>query len=178
MARFNSDNRRGGGGGSYRGGNRRDSGERRMFDAVCAECGKDCKVPFQASSDKPVYCSNCFEKKGDHSKGRSDRRDYGRRDTGGGDGSQKINSDAIVKLSKNIEVLNTKIDSLIHALSSLNMADKKDQKVADSSPSEEKPKANAKKVKTESKEVKTETKRSKEPKKKPTKKTSASKAKK
>ena len=34
-----------------------------MFDAVCAECGKDCKVPFEPSNDRPVYCSECFAKK-------------------------------------------------------------------------------------------------------------------
>ena len=36
---------------------------RRMFDAVCAECGKECKVPFEPSNDRPVYCSECFAKK-------------------------------------------------------------------------------------------------------------------
>ena len=32
-------------------------GERQMFDAVCASCGKTCKVPFQPREDRPVYCS-------------------------------------------------------------------------------------------------------------------------
>ena len=36
-------------------------GERQMFDAVCAECGKECKVPFEPHSDRPVYCSECFK---------------------------------------------------------------------------------------------------------------------
>lgn len=40
-----------------------------MFDAVCDKCGKDCKVPFRPSGDKPVFCSDCFEKK----EGGSDR---------------------------------------------------------------------------------------------------------
>lgn len=35
-------------------------GTREMFDAVCAECGKECKVPFKPSNDRPVYCSECF----------------------------------------------------------------------------------------------------------------------
>ncbi len=34
--------------------------EKRMFDAVCDECGNSCQVPFQPSGEKPVYCSNCF----------------------------------------------------------------------------------------------------------------------
>lgn len=36
------------------------SSERQMYDAVCAECGKPCKVPFQPREDRPVYCSDCF----------------------------------------------------------------------------------------------------------------------
>ena len=42
------------------GGARSNSGERQMFDAVCAACGKTCKVPFQPREDRPVYCSDCF----------------------------------------------------------------------------------------------------------------------
>ena len=34
--------------------------EREMFDAVCANCGKTCKVPFRPREDRPVYCSECF----------------------------------------------------------------------------------------------------------------------
>ena len=37
--------------------------EREMFDAVYAECGKPCKVPFQPREDRPVYCSECFAKR-------------------------------------------------------------------------------------------------------------------
>lgn len=48
---------------SSRGGrdNYRDSGRKEMFHAVCDECGKDCEVPFRPSSDKPIYCSRCFD---------------------------------------------------------------------------------------------------------------------
>ncbi len=41
--------------------NRGDRGDRQMHRATCAECGKDCEVPFKPSGGKPVYCSNCFE---------------------------------------------------------------------------------------------------------------------
>ena len=34
-------------------------GERQMFDAVCAACGKACKVPFHPRQDRPVYCREC-----------------------------------------------------------------------------------------------------------------------
>lgn len=33
---------------------------RKLYDAVCTQCGAPCKVPFQPSGDKPVYCSECF----------------------------------------------------------------------------------------------------------------------
>ena len=35
---------------------------RRMFEIVCADCGKVDSVPFEPKNDKPVYCSECFEK--------------------------------------------------------------------------------------------------------------------
>ena len=36
------------------------NGQREMFDAVCAECGRPTRVPFQPRDDRPVYCSECF----------------------------------------------------------------------------------------------------------------------
>ncbi|MBI4336515.1 MAG: zinc-ribbon domain containing protein [Chloroflexi bacterium] len=48
-------NRRAGqGGGSY------SRGDRQMYTAVCAQCGKEAQVPFQPRGDRPVYCSDCF----------------------------------------------------------------------------------------------------------------------
>ena len=34
-----------------------------MFTATCANCGGEAKLPFQPTSDRPVYCSECFAKK-------------------------------------------------------------------------------------------------------------------
>lgn len=39
------------------------SGEREMFDAVCAECGAPTKVPFKPRNDKPIYCDACYRKR-------------------------------------------------------------------------------------------------------------------
>ena len=36
--------------------------QREMYDAVCASCGAPCKVPFQPTEGRPVYCSECFAK--------------------------------------------------------------------------------------------------------------------
>jgi len=35
---------------------------RQMYKAVCAECGKECEVPFEPREGKPVYCSECYKK--------------------------------------------------------------------------------------------------------------------
>jgi len=36
--------------------------QRRMFPAICAECGKECEVPFEPREGRPVYCSDCYRK--------------------------------------------------------------------------------------------------------------------
>ena len=35
-----------------------------MHPAVCAECGKETEVPFRPTGDRPVYCWDCFHKRG------------------------------------------------------------------------------------------------------------------
>ena len=45
-----------------KGNSKNGAGARQMYDAVCAECGKPCKVPFEPRNDRPVYCSDCFRK--------------------------------------------------------------------------------------------------------------------
>jgi len=35
---------------------------RQMFPATCAECGKDTEVPFEPTTGRPVYCSDCYRK--------------------------------------------------------------------------------------------------------------------
>jgi len=41
-----------------------DRGNREMHDAVCAQCGAACQVPFKPRSveegGRPVLCKNCF----------------------------------------------------------------------------------------------------------------------
>jgi CxxC-x17-CxxC domain-containing protein len=35
---------------------------RQMFPATCAECGKAAEVPFEPRGDRPVYCSDCYDR--------------------------------------------------------------------------------------------------------------------
>ncbi len=75
---------RGGGGGGYGGGSRSGGGyggggygsrePRQMYSATCSACGGEAQVPFQPRSDKPVYCSSCFQQMG----GGGGRGGYGR----------------------------------------------------------------------------------------------------
>lgn len=52
-------------------------GQREMFPAVCSRCGKDTQVPFQPTSGKPVYCSECFQlERGGSSRGEHRSRSY------------------------------------------------------------------------------------------------------
>jgi CxxC-x17-CxxC domain-containing protein len=51
--------------GKSRGGDRSTDREQRMFKAVCSDCKKTCEVPFKPSSDKPVFCRDCFSAKRD-----------------------------------------------------------------------------------------------------------------
>lgn len=34
--------------------------QREMHDVTCAACGVATQVPFRPSSDRPVYCRDCF----------------------------------------------------------------------------------------------------------------------
>jgi len=68
-------------------------GEKRMYPAVCSACGEKCEVPFQPSSDKPIYCNNCFEKNAD---------------------TKNKNTD---QFQKQFEILNVKLDKILKSLS-------------------------------------------------------------
>ncbi len=71
-------------GGSYQG------GERQMYPATCAQCGKATEVPFQPRGDKPVYCSDCYKAQrpagSSYGGGRSSGGYGGGRSSGGGYG--------------------------------------------------------------------------------------------
>ncbi len=54
-------------GGSSYGGSSYESGRpsyssrpREMFTTTCSNCGGEAQVPFNPTSGKPVYCSDCF----------------------------------------------------------------------------------------------------------------------
>ncbi len=70
--------------------------DRPMFEAVCDECGNSCKVPFQPSGDKPIYCSSCFGDK---------------KNAGG-----KENGQPQVQYTDQFAALNQKLDKILQLL--------------------------------------------------------------
>ena len=40
--------------------------EKTYTRVICADCKKECEIPFKPSDDRPVYCKECFPK---HKKG-------------------------------------------------------------------------------------------------------------
>ncbi|MCM8761584.1 MAG: hypothetical protein NC933_05590, partial [Candidatus Omnitrophica bacterium] len=37
--------------------------ERILYKAVCADCSKECEIPFNPASGRPVYCKECYAKR-------------------------------------------------------------------------------------------------------------------
>jgi len=125
MNDFNRDNRSGDRRSGSRFGNRRDFGRREMYKATCAQCGKDCEIPFRSSGDRPVYCSDCFEKRrnedgnfresGDRNFGRpkfEERRSYP--PDRGDKGNARVNDNG--QLVEQLKILNIKLDKIISLL--------------------------------------------------------------
>jgi CxxC-x17-CxxC domain-containing protein len=89
----------------------------KMYRAVCADCGRNCEVPFMPNGKKPVLCTDCFGGNGDRG-GRSDFKDRAPRREFNDSQSSVTNLD---ELKKQLHELNFKVDKL------LNLFEKKSQ---------------------------------------------------
>lgn len=115
----------GGGRPNFRSGGR-DSDRKELFDAVCAECNKPCKVPFRPTGDKPVYCSDCFRTKQDSAprgdyEGRENRnssQSFPKKDfTPSAPAKSQMDDKKIDDIKKQLESLTTKLDKIIQIVS-------------------------------------------------------------
>jgi len=93
----------------------RDSRPKKMYNAVCSSCGNDCQVPFNPTGDRPVYCSDCFEANGGKSRQSSDRSPGRRSRSSSYSGP---NQQSIENLTRKVDQINAKLDSIIDALNS------------------------------------------------------------
>jgi CxxC-x17-CxxC domain-containing protein len=75
-------------------------GEKRMFQAECAKCGKSCEVPFRPTGEKPVYCRDCF---GGSTTGRPSMPSFSSQPQGPSNGEQ-------------LRAINAKLDQILKAL--------------------------------------------------------------
>ena len=73
--------------------------DRPMFDAVCANCAKNCKVPFQPGEGRQVLCIDCFQDKGG-----DPRR------------ANNISRNSQVSYKEEFEALNAKLDQLLQMI--------------------------------------------------------------
>ena len=80
--------------GSFSGGSR-NAGSVQMHRAVCDKCDSPCQVPFKPLGNKPVLCSDCFERKLD------------------GGGSSHSSSD---ETGRQLDEINRKLDRIMRAL--------------------------------------------------------------
>ncbi len=92
-------------GGSFGGRGRDDRRESRdrkdlpFCDAICASCGKECKVPFKPTGDKPVYCRACFSKDESHPK------NIERAEKSNASSNSGISQDQFKELSKKVDLI-------------------------------------------------------------------------
>ena len=87
--------------------------DRKMHDATCGDCGKQCQVPFEPRQDKPVYCGECFQKHkpqnrgGSRFGGRGGGRFGGRGGSGGRGGFNRRPRDCLLYTSPSPRDLST-----------------------------------------------------------------------
>ncbi len=85
-----------------------------LHDAVCADCKKDCQVPFKPTSGKPVKCKDCFAS----SQGAGERRGSagsGNRASRGGYGDRPKPRPTI-DYTRQLESISAKMDKIIRLL--------------------------------------------------------------
>jgi CxxC-x17-CxxC domain-containing protein len=130
-------------GGGNRGGgfDRSDRGPVTMHAATCANCGKACEVPFKPSGDKPVYCKDCFGGKGSHSNDggfhKKSRSFDGAPVWKGNDRPSFVSTSSNQKsegsgmATKQLEMVNAKLEVLISAVEKLTTAMTKKSEVTE-----------------------------------------------
>ncbi len=109
---------------SFGGRNDRGGDSRRpdMHQATCANCNKQCQVPFRPNGEKPVYCNDCFGNvRGDskpnfEKRGFNDRGDRGNRENSFSKPQSEHRDTRIDDLKREITAMNIKLDRVMEML--------------------------------------------------------------
>lgn len=160
MGNFNRDDRRGGGRGfggrdfgrrDFRGGGfDRRGGDRPTYKAVCSNCGRECEVPFRPTSGKPVFCSECFEKRSREA-GHDNFPDRGPRRSNFEGGSEQP------QYKEQFNILNAKLDKILSILGPSSSPKVVQEEKSEEKKVEEKPKKVVEKAEKKKKTTKKET---------------------
>ena len=96
-------------------------GDKEMFQATCASCGKTCEVPFRPNGKKPVYCKECFALNGGPStdsrgpQNFAPRQEFAPRPAYKPESRPQTGVDT-GELKRSIEAMNSKLDRLVQLL--------------------------------------------------------------
>ena|SRR2546423_12574796 len=110
MANYNRGNRSSGGGNRNFGKPRFSSDRQEMFSATCANCGKQCEVPFRPTGNKPVLCRECFQNNRGSDSRRPERGSFDRPQFNREDNQSRPNYQA------QFDALNAKMDKILSLL--------------------------------------------------------------
>lgn len=103
----------------YSGGEFRHEAPVKKYDAICSTCGRRCEVPFRPDGSRPVYCTECFgaphDANANAGKGKFPSRDFSPRPSYGAPAGGK----SLADLERQIGAMNTKIDTMLRILESM-----------------------------------------------------------
>jgi CxxC-x17-CxxC domain-containing protein len=85
-----------------------------MFSATCANCGKQCEVPFRPNGSKPVLCRDCFQNSRGSDKQRSEQRSFDRPRYNRDDNQER--SASAPDYTAQLDMLNAKLDKILSFL--------------------------------------------------------------
>lgn len=114
MANYNRDrgNRSGAGGGNRNFGKPRFNNDRQeMYSATCANCGKQCEVPFRPTGNKPVLCRECFQNNRNSDSRRPEQRSFDRPGF-----NRDENRKSVPDYTTQFDILNAKMDKILNLL--------------------------------------------------------------
>ena len=84
-----------------------------MYSATCANCGKQCEVPFRPTGNKPVFCRDCFQDNRGSDSRRYEGRSFDRPQFNRGDSKPGIN------YQEQFDELNAKMDKILSLLTTI-----------------------------------------------------------
>ncbi|MEI7719883.1 MAG: CxxC-x17-CxxC domain-containing protein [bacterium] len=93
-----------------------------LFSATCSQCHKPCEVPFRPSSERPVFCRDCFNSRDTSERSFSGKPSYPSRTPYGKNQDQRPTTSTPThtnELAQQIDAINKKLDALMRLVEGL-----------------------------------------------------------